>query len=363
MFDEEDLRGLVEFQGQGSSVVSLYLNTDLTHQTKERCKLTVRELFRRLEKEVPQGDRRRVERFLDFEHDWQAKGVAVFSCEARDFWRVFPVAVPLASTAFIGDRPNIRPLATLLDEYKPYLVALVGRDRARFFVTRLGEIVEHEMMVDEELPGRHKQGGWAAQRYQRHVDDHALHNLREAAEFTAQFCRANECQRLVLAGTEQNTSLFRDMLPKSSQRLVVGEIPLDIEAPASEVLLRSNDIFLAVEREREAERIEAMMSGAAAGGRGVTGLADTLSAAQGGQVQTLIMLVGYAAPAYRSTGCGYLTVQSLEECPFCGSEFEEIADAVNLIVRRVVEDGGQVEVVRDNEALKQAGGIGALLRY
>jgi len=362
MFNGEDLRELVEFQGEGSPVVSLYLDTDLTHQTKEKCKLTLWELFRRLE-EVPQEDRKRVELFLDFEHDWQAKGIAAFSCQARDFWRLYPVAVPLANIAFVGERPNIKPLVTLLDEYKPSAVALVGRDRARFFVIRLGEIVEHEMMADEELPSRHKQGGWAAQRYQRHVDDHALRNLREAAELTTHFCQANECQRLILGGTEQNTALFREMLPKSVQKLVVGEIRLDIEASASEVLLRSKHIFLAVEREREAELIEAMMSAAAAGGRGVTGLADTLAVAQEGRVQTLVVAAGYAAPAYRCSGCGYLTVQPLEECPFCGSEFEEIADAVNLIVRRVVEDGGRVEVVPDSEALRQAGEIGGLLRY
>jgi peptide subunit release factor 1 (eRF1) len=138
---------------------------------------------------------------------------------------------------------------------------------------------------------------------------------------------------------------------------------MDIDAPASEVLFRSSAILLTVEGEREAEHIEAMMSAATAGGRGVTGLSDTLAAAQGGQVQTLIMLAGFSAPAYRSTGCGYLTVQVMDECPFCGSGFEEISDAVNLIVRRVVEDGGRVEVVRGSEDLEQAGGIGALLRY
>jgi peptide chain release factor subunit 1 len=363
MFDEEDLRELVDFQGKGSPVVSVYLDTDLTHQTKEKCRLTLWELFRRLGQEVPEGDRRRVVHFLDFEHDWQARGIAAFSCHTRDLWRVYPVAVPLASTAFIGRRPNIKPLATLLDEYKPYGVALVGRDRARFFVIRLGEIAEREVLADDELPGRHKQGGWAAQRYQRHADDRALHNLREAADLTAHFCEHSECRRLILGGTEQNTSLFRDMLPKSIQRLVVGEISLDIETPASEVLLRSSDIFLAVEREREAEVIDAMMSAAAAGGRGVTGMADTLAAAQEGRVQTLIMLAGHTAPAYRCAGCGYVTVQRLEKCPFCGSQFEEIPDAVNLIVHRVVEDGGQVEVVPESEALKQAGGIGGLLRY
>ena len=98
MFDEEDLRELVGFQSEGFPVVSLYLDTDLTHQTKERCKLTMWELFRRLEKEVPQEDRTRVERFLDFEHDWQAKGIAAFSCQARNFWRVYRLGSPSRSS-------------------------------------------------------------------------------------------------------------------------------------------------------------------------------------------------------------------------------------------------------------------------
>jgi len=363
MFNEEDLRELAEFQGEGSLVVSLYLDTDLTYQTKEKCKLTMSELFRRLNAEASQADRQRMEHFLDFEHDWQSKAIAAFSCQARDFWRVYPLSVPVANAIFIGERPNIKLLAMLLDEYKPYGVALVGRDRARFFVIRLGEIAEHEGLTDEELPGRHKQGGWSAQRYQRHVDDHALRNLREAAELTAHFCRTSGCQQLILAGTEQNTALFREMLPKSVQKMVVGEIPLDMEVTPKEVLLRSRDIIEAVERGREKQLVEAVISAAASGGRGVTGLADTLAAAQEGRVQTLVMLAGQTAPAYRCTGCGYLTVQSLEACLFCGGQFEEIADAVNLIVRRVIEDGGQVEMVPNNDALKQAGGIGALLRY
>jgi peptide subunit release factor 1 (eRF1) len=88
-----------------------------------------------------------------------------------------------------------------------------------------------------------------------------------------------------------------------------------------------------------------------------------LAAAQEGRLQTLVMSAGQTAPAYRCAQCGYLTTQPLEKCPFCGGKFEEVSDAVNLIVRRVVEDGGKVEVVPDDETLEQAGGIGGLLRY
>jgi hypothetical protein len=36
---------------------------------------------------------------------------------------------------------------------------------------------------------------------------------------------------------------------------------------------------------------------------------------------------------------------------------------VDLIVREVIDQGGKVEVVRDNPDLKKAGHIAALLRY
>ena len=67
MFNEDDLHELAEFQGSGVSVVTIYLDTDLTYQTKEKCKLTMWELFRRLDEEVPQEDQDRIEHFLDLQ--------------------------------------------------------------------------------------------------------------------------------------------------------------------------------------------------------------------------------------------------------------------------------------------------------
>jgi peptide subunit release factor 1 (eRF1) len=58
-----------------------------------------------------------------------------------------------------------------------------------------------------------------------------------------------------------------------------------------------------------------------------------------------------------------LTTEKLKACPFCENKFEKIPDAVDLAVRRVMRDGGEVEVLRDVEVQKEFDQVGALLRY
>ncbi len=94
---------------------------------------------------------------------------------------------------------------------------------------------------------------------------------------------------------------------------------------------------------------------------GVVGLDETLSMANEGRVQVLLVERDYHQPGYQCTGCGYLTTQQLDKCLFCGSEFTEIPDAVEAVVTQVVDKGGNVEVV-DEEKMEDAR-IGALLRY
>jgi hypothetical protein len=58
-----------------------------------------------------------------------------------------------------------------------------------------------------------------------------------------------------------------------------------------------------------------------------------------------------------------LTSEQLDTCPFCENEFDEISDAVELAVRRVMRDSGEVEVIRESEEIEDFKKIGALLRY
>ena len=68
----------------------------------------------------------------------------------------------------------------------------------------------------------------------------------------------------------------------------------------------------------------------------------------------------YAMSGWR---LGYVAARELKECPFCGGEMAQIEDTVDTIVRKAIELGIEVEVVKGSAALEEAGNIGAVLRY
>ncbi len=48
----------------------------------------------------------------------------LLSCQLIGLWRVFRLPVPVRDWLEVADRPCLRPLATLLDEFERYLVGI-----------------------------------------------------------------------------------------------------------------------------------------------------------------------------------------------------------------------------------------------
>jgi peptide chain release factor subunit 1 len=187
--------------------------------------------------------------------------------------------------------------------------------------------------------------------------------MKDAAEFAARFFSENNVRRVLIGATDDNLALFRSHLPKAWQSLIVGNFPISMTASHDEVLERAMKAGQEAEHLREKRLVEAVVTGAAKGRGGVVNLDNTLGAIREGRIHTLLISEGFRAPGYRCTGCEYMTAQEMKRCPFCGKEFEKIPDAVELTVRRVLQNGGDVEVLHNNPILKKHGDIGALLRY
>jgi peptide chain release factor subunit 1 len=366
MLTEKNVRELLEYQAK-SPVLSLYLNTDPTEGSAETHKLHLRSLLKEID--LPE-DEAIVTRFFDYEFEWSGRSVAVFSCAPEEFFRAYPLAVPIRSRVRTGNQPYVKPLADLLDAYGGYGVALVDKQGARFFSFHLGELREQEGVLGEAVrhvkrggsssfPGR--RGGVAGRtNYTEEVIDR---NNKEAVEFAAQFFTENNVRRILIGGTDENIARFRSQLPKAWQSLVVGTFPMAMTASHSEVLAQAMKIGQEAERRREIKLLEAVITGAAKGSGGVMRLEGTLAAVHEGRVQTLLIQDGYRAPGWRCLGCGYLTTHHLETCQFCGAGFDPINDAVEQAVFRVMKEGGDVEVLHDPERSKAIENIGALLRY
>jgi peptide chain release factor subunit 1 len=371
MFTERDLEELVAFRSDGAPVLSLYLNVDPTQQSTDHYRLTMRSLLSEVQDDARQEDLEAIERYFDFEYDWQGRGVVVFSCQDEDFWRSYSLAVPVQDYAYVSHRPYLKPLTDVLDAYGRYGVVLVDSEEARMFLFDLGELVETTETLGEEVR-RAKHGGASGvtgmrggmpARAARREEAVIQRNLKEIAEATESFCGNVRCTRLVLGGSEANISHFRELLPKGLAENVIGTFQVDLGAPIAEVQDRSRNLIEQVAQEREEERVDEMIAGWRRGSGAVVGLSDTLAALQEHRAGVLLVSAGYEASGYRCSNCRYLMLSDREECPLCGGDVGHVDDLVDTMVHRALEQDVEVEVVRGNPKLEEVGHVGALLRY
>jgi peptide chain release factor subunit 1 len=366
MFSEKDLRGLIDFSTP-EMVLSVYLNTIPSGGNADEHKLRLRNLLKGVELSQ---DVAAVERYFDHTYDWSGRSVAVFSCTAENIFKVFPLAVPVPDQVYVGDHPLVNPLSELLEVYGGYGVVLVDKQGARLFFFHMGELLEQEGVLGDtvrhtkhggasSMPGR--RGGVAGQ---THEEDETIdRNMKESVEFAIRFFEENHVRRVLIGGTDENVALFRSLMPKAWQSLIVGSFPMGMTAAQIEVLAKAMQVGLEAERHREGRLVDTAVNAAAKGGTGAVGLDEILKASHEGRVQTLLVFEGYHAPGYRCQNCGYLTTVKLPAYPECGEKLVVVPDIVDHVVRSVMRSGGGVEIVHHSPALKGAGNIGAILRF
>ncbi len=366
MITDRDVQELLHYQPK-HPVLSIYMDLDPTDGNADTHRLRLRSMLKEISLSQ---DSNAVLQFFDHQYDWSGRSVAVFSCAPEHFMRVYPLAVPVRSRLRVSDRPHLKPLADLLDSYGGYGVVLIDKQGARFFHFHLGQLQEQEGVMGKTVR-RTKQGGGSQAAGRRggaagqtgDMQEVTERNMREAVDFAIHFFAEKNVRRIVLGGTEDNVALFRNQLPKAWQSLVIGSFQISMLATHTEVLERAMQIGEEVETRREAHLASTVVTQSAKGRGGVIGLEATLDSVREGRIQTLLIRDGYRAPGNRCTSCGYISAQPMETCPFCGGKAEQIADAVELVVRNIMQAGGEVEVLRADQVVKGFDQIGAVLRY
>ncbi len=367
MFDEKTLQNLASTEATGP-ILSVYLDVDPTQHTADEYKLTLRDLLKQAETKADPADIEAVKRYLELEYNWEGRGLVFFSRQAEDIWYAIPLSIPVHSGVTLAKKPYISPLVELSGLYGRYAVALVDRRGGRFFLFQMGDLLAQKSFRGEEVRHTRKGrgssivgmlgGGPASGRKEAEL---VQRNLREMAEALARFCQQHRPRRLLLGGAEHTTAKFQEELPSNLREIVVGTFAADMEAGEVEIRERSQEILQDLKRKRQQDLIKTVFTASAKGSNGIITLNETLSMAYEGRIQVLVLEQSYHAPGFRCGGCGYLTTQTLENCPFCGEAFLKIPDAAEAVVSQVIEKGGTVEVV--NDSMMKESKIGALLRY
>lgn len=291
-----------------------------------------------------------------------AQGVALFACSRPELREVIPVATPFAPAFVVDDRPHVRPLADVVEESPAALVVFVDGKSARLIP--FGPQGEgQEVVLESEVPGRHRRGGWALlaeSRYRRHIEDHRGRHFEAVVEALRDLAAGPV--RIVLAGQPATLAQFRRHLPGSLAARVAGAVAGQRWEPAAALTARARDVLEQIERADEVVAVEDVLTEAAKGGRAVAGIAATLEAVARAAVHRLYLLKTFRAEGAACTGCGALHAGAIATCPVCGQSTRAV-DLGEACVERVIATGGTVEMVEQHPGLGAREGIAAVLRY
>ena len=239
MFTESSLRKIKDFS-TGDPIVSLYLNTEPSRGNAETHRLRLRNMIKDISL---RQDAESIEKYFAYSYDWTGRSVAVFSSAPAGFFHAIPLAVPVKDFIQIGSKAAVDPLEDLLEEYSNLGVILVDKQGARLFHFHLGELVEQEGYLGDLV--KHVKSGSASSAHglrgggqdgARTVRETIDRNQREIAEAATRFLETKRVRRILLGGTDENASHFRNFLPKSMQSLIVGTFAMAMTANSAEVM-------------------------------------------------------------------------------------------------------------------------------
>lgn len=239
MFTETNLRKIEDFSAV-DPVVSLYLNTEPSMGNAESHRLRLRNML----KELPlEKDTQKIEEFFNHVYDWSGRAVAVFSCAPANFFEHITLSTPVKDFIKIASRAQIEPLQDLLQDVNDLGVALVDRQGARLFHFVMGELMEQEGVVGDEV--KHIKSGSSTSSHglrggsfdgSRKLDEVIDRNLRHNRDFAVKFFQARHVKKIMLAGSDDNVAQFRASLPKPLQNMIVGTFAMSMGASHAEVL-------------------------------------------------------------------------------------------------------------------------------
>src|ERR1017187_6270498 len=159
MMTRDEIRELAAFQAdetKGACALSFYFHPDPPQDRSHRREAIVAKdvVKQALKSSAAIGKNGSLhadlDRVLDFATNLRghARGRAVFACSAQNFWKEYELPPHLGSTRiYLQPRFQLKPLAALLGAQPALCVAVVDRQRARFFDMRLDDLREGPSLV------------------------------------------------------------------------------------------------------------------------------------------------------------------------------------------------------------------------
>jgi peptide subunit release factor 1 (eRF1) len=378
MITRDEIRELAAFQAdetKGALAVSFYFQPDPPQdRSHRRDAIVAKEVVKQALKGVNGKGKNGflhsdIERILETANRvrGQSRGQAVFACGAQGLWKEFDLPPRLGKTSvFVQSRFHLQPLAALLGAQPSVCVAMVDRQRARFFDMRLDELEERGAIVHMLSRNATSYGynGYDAGHAERRVAEEALQHFKSTAERLRVNLEKGIWERVIVGCQDSNWGEFEAQLHSEVKQKIVGRFSADVASVGEEdIRARASVLLKAWVEQRGRSKVEEAISFAKAHGRGVTGLRRVLQALEAGEVQALFLGQNYTSRAVECGYCGHLDAHLVAYCVACGKATRELDDVCDAIIPIAIRRDIELFYLKDHEGLDKAGNIAALLRF
>ncbi len=296
-----------------------------------------------------------------------SRGRAVFACSAQKFWREYELPPQLGGThIYLQPRFQLKPLAALLGAQPALSIAMVDRQRARFFDLRLDDLRERGAIVHMLSRNASSYGynGYEGGHAERRVSEEALQHFKAVSERLLAEFEKGVWERLIVGCQDANWSEFESNLHPYVKQRLVGRFSADVASVSNEEI-RDHAGALVHQwiTERAAMKADEAVDLAKSNGRAVTGLRRVLQALEAGEVQSIFLTENYSARAVECPHCGHLDAHLIAACVACGRATRELADVCDAIIPIAIRRDIELFYLKENDGLDHAGNIAALLRF
>jgi protein required for attachment to host cells len=337
------------------------------------------------------ADLERISTYLDEDLDPAAHGVIVVACNHQGVFEPAPLDIPVTTGFSIGPVPSLGTLVHAGIDFPNYAVLIADQREANLWLMQRQTWDRGVQLEANDYPRKQAQGGWSQKRFQNRADERVEAFAKTIAEETRREIAEGNTQipYLILAADEPMATALNEALHQTVSERIIGTISLEPDANLTTIAAAAEPLVAARERQHERETVQSMIDGVGAGGRGVAGAEDTLTALETGQVMTLVMNddfeeAGWADFTFPLYGAGAVP----REHPAAG----DIANIVpvplaDIATRLALQTGADIELVgtavpvsedeqehipdadapapraKAARSLDVMGGIGAILRF
>ncbi len=298
-----------------------------------------------------------------------------------EIWSLEPLE-PVSVRLYRCDQVFIlEPLKDMVREKEVYGFILVDRGEADVGLLK-GKKIESLIHMESIVPGKTSKGGWSQARYAR-VREGLLNDfLKEVGETaTSKLKDLKDLKGIVIGGPGPTKNEFAegDFLVYNLKNKVLGIVDLSYTGDMGlrEAVERSEDLLKEAGIVREKKILEKFFSELSKNGLAVYGLKETISALEGGNVDTLLLSeeIDWVKIKY-SCVCGNSIEKTVNRelaenqiCPNCNKRFqiERQEDLTEKIIETAERMNTKVEILssgsQQGNQLKEMGGIAGILRY